>query len=171
MPFFFKTDKATSSRLMPFKEPSVKKRWLDVIGTSVGNRSVTVCPSVFANLWPSPVEPVCGTLLPPVVIMTLRALNVSPSLVFTPVILSPSVNTAATSVSKRMSTLFCSSCSKNTFSTSFALFETGNIRPWSSSFNFTPLDSTKLIIDSLSKTENGPYRNFPLPGICLIISS
>lgn len=67
----FNTDNSTSLRLSPFNVLSLIKRSGEVIGTSVGNNSVIEWPSDFAKVYPSPVEPVWGTLVPPVAIIKL----------------------------------------------------------------------------------------------------
>ena len=49
----------------------------DFNGTSVGYRSVIVWPAVFAQAYPSPVDPVWGTDFPPTAMTTALA-SVSP---------------------------------------------------------------------------------------------
>ena len=103
--------------------------------------------------------------------MTEGAKISSPEVKRTPRIFSSSINNLSTLVSRRITTCKRSISVSSALTTSFALFVTGNIRPWSSSFNATPSPSKKFIMSSLLKTEKGPYKNRPLPGICLIISS
>ena len=70
-----------------------------------------------------------------------------------------------------MVTLSARSLSNKASTTDCALFETGNIRPWSSSFSSIPRFSKNEIISSLLNSENALYRKRPFPGICLMISS
>ena len=48
---------------------------------------------------------------------------------------------------------------------------TGNILPWSSSFNRTPRLSKNWIISWLSNCEKALYKKRPFPGMCFTISS
>src|SRR5699024_4095635 len=76
--FLFNTDKATLLKDKPCKVFSFIKDSLDVKATSVGNKSVMVCPAFFAQAYPSPVEPVCGTDFPPTAMITEVVVNFSP---------------------------------------------------------------------------------------------
>ena len=48
---------------------------LSKIGTSEGFGEIILCPKLFANTYPSPVEPVVGYDLPPVAITTISHSN------------------------------------------------------------------------------------------------
>ncbi len=169
--FLFKTDTATSRRANPWSSVDRINCSSDNNGTSVGYKGVTVCPARSAQGYPSPVEPVWGTAFPPTAKTTDLLNNSSPFFNFTPRIFSSFINSLATGRSKRTSTCSFANWRINVSTTSCARFETGNMRPWSSSFNSTPRPSKKVIISSLLKTEKGLYKNRPFPGICLTISS
>src|SRR5699024_9271373 len=113
----------------------------DVNGTSVGYSSVIVCPHSFAQIYPSPVDPVLGTDLPPEAKITLFASISSPFSSNTPCTHSSFCSTRCTRVEVFIVTSKRVNSSSKALTSVFALSDTGNILPLSSSFTGIPSSS------------------------------
>ena len=135
---------------------SVKTGISDALG------SIIVCPACFANLYPSPVEPVLGYDLPPVHIITLSAV-IDVLDVFTP-FTAPSLIISDFTVSCTSDTFGLKAYFLRAFTTSCDLSLRGNTLPPLSTFVLTPFSSIIRIISSFVNVYSAEYKNFAFLG-------
>src|SRR5699024_10043109 len=115
-----------------------------------GYSSVIVCPHSFAQIYPSPVDPVLGTDLPPEAKITFFASISSPFSSNTPCTDSSLCSTRCTRVEVFIVTSKRVNSSSKALTTVFRPSETQNIHPLASPNTVIPRSSKYLIIDLLS---------------------